>query len=407
MGSRGVEQIRVDGCTPSDPARLASRTTRTTSDRRQAPAAEGWAEIPSRTLATASWEPRPRRCRARWRRGGATDGAWTVEVIDRWFGPDHREPPGRIERRVASVASDRLEVAMHHDDAPGSLADGRGDVLAGPRANIAGGEDRRDRWSRRGTGSAAFDVDAQDDFGVWSTDTTPSRRHGSVRPSLQLTAFFTSAPILASSPVVNSFSAKEVGHMAPSSRFALSLKPNVAYLVLNFCAPWKKQTTLPSFAYAGIPYQVLGERAGALALMMAWSRSAMARSRAGISAIFASTSLSPSALPARGPRRAAAFSSWARSLIAARSSSVNPLDALPVVLLADCCLPVFAGFLSAIAKLLRAMNESQSLNLTRAPRATTRAFRREGVVFGSEVEHELACLAVGPGRPAVAVFPGW
>ena len=30
--------------------------------------------------------------------------------------------------------------------------------------------------------------------------------------------------------------------MAPSSRFALSLNPNVAYLVLNFCALWKKQT---------------------------------------------------------------------------------------------------------------------------------------------------------------------
>ena len=43
--------------------------------------------------------------------------------------------------------------------------------------------------------------------------------------------------------------------MAPSSRFALSLKPNVAYLDLNFCALWKKQTTLPSLAYAGIPYR--------------------------------------------------------------------------------------------------------------------------------------------------------
>src|SRR5512142_2897416 len=101
----------------------------------------------------------------------------------------------------------------------------------------------------------------------------------------QLTAFFTSAPILATSAVVNSFSAKEVGHVAPSSRFALSLKPNVAYLILNFCALWKKQTTLPSLAYAGIPYHVLGERAGALALMMAWSRSAMARSDPDISAI--------------------------------------------------------------------------------------------------------------------------
>src|SRR5688500_9247109 len=55
----------------------------------------------------------------------------------------------------------------------------------------------------------------------------------------QLTAFFTSAPILASSAAVNSFSAKEVGHMVPSSMFASSLKPNVAYLELNFCALWK------------------------------------------------------------------------------------------------------------------------------------------------------------------------
>jgi hypothetical protein len=54
--------------------------------------------------------------------------------------------------------------------------------------------------------------------------------------SSQLTAFLTSAPILASSAAVNSVSAKEVGHMAPSSRFAVALKPNVAYLSLNFDA---------------------------------------------------------------------------------------------------------------------------------------------------------------------------
>src|SRR5450759_2726534 len=57
--------------------------------------------------------------------------------------------------------------------------------------------------------------------------------------SPQLTAFFTSAPILASSAAVNSVSAKATGHTAPSSRFAASLKPNVAYLVLNFFALWK------------------------------------------------------------------------------------------------------------------------------------------------------------------------
>src|SRR4030042_1324493 len=159
--------------------------------------------------------------------------------------------------------------------------------------------------------------------------------------SPQLTAFFTSALILASSVAVNSFSAKEVGHIAPSSRFAVSVKPNVAYLELNFCALWKKQTTLPSFAYAGIPYQVFGERAGALALMISCSRLAMARSGSGISAIFASTALSPSALSLFA--RAAAFSSWARSFIAARSSSVNPLDFLliAVVLLGDFCVSFF------------------------------------------------------------------
>src|SRR5262245_9544130 len=155
------------------------------------------------------------------------------------------------------------------------------------------------------------------------------------------TAFFTSAPILASSAAVSSFSAKAVGHMAPSSRFASSLKPSVAYLVLNFRALWKKQTTLPPLAYAGIPYQSLGARAGALALMSAWSRSPRARSGPGIAAILASTALSPSALSARGPRRAAAFSSRERSCIAARSSSENPSNVLATaaVLLAGCCVP--------------------------------------------------------------------
>src|SRR2546428_14165684 len=141
----------------------------------------------------------------------------------------------------------------------------------------------------------------------------------------QLTAFFMSALILASSVAVNSFSAKATGHRAPSSRFAWSLKPSVAYLVLNFCASWKKQTTLPSLAYAGIPYQSFGERAGALALTIAWSRLAMARSESRISAIFASTAFSPSALSVRGRGRAPDCSSWTRSLMAAFSSSVNPV----------------------------------------------------------------------------------
>src|SRR5712691_5584358 len=108
----------------------------------------------------------------------------------------------------------------------------------------------------------------------------------------------------------------------PHGAFALLLKPSVMYLSLNICPPRKKQTTMPSLAYPGIPYQTFGERAGALALMMAWSRSPMARYGSGIAAIFASTALSPSALSARGPGRAAAF-----------------FAAFLVVLLADFCVP--------------------------------------------------------------------
>lgn len=76
-----------------------------------------------------------------------------------------------------------------------------------------------------------------------------SQRVGrSARSGDQLTALLTSATILSSTAGVNSFSANEVGHMSPSSRFAASLKPKVAYLALNFFAPWKKQTTLSSRA---------------------------------------------------------------------------------------------------------------------------------------------------------------
>src|SRR5512132_3530483 len=168
--------------------------------------------------------------------------------------------------------------------------------------------------------------------------------------SPQRTAFFTSAAIFFSSAAVNSFSAKEVGHMAPSSRLASSSKPNVAYLELNFPALLKKQTTLPSLAYAGIPYQVFGHRVGAVASMIAWSRLAIARSGSFIAAIAASRSRSPSSLFLLA--RASAFSSWARAFIAARSSAVNPLDVLSraVALFADFCVTFVASFFSAIAK---------------------------------------------------------
>ncbi len=46
--------------------------------------------------------------------------------------------------------------------------------------------------------------------------------------SLQLTARFTSSLMRPSSAAPSSFNAYDVGHMAPSSRLALSLKPSVA-----------------------------------------------------------------------------------------------------------------------------------------------------------------------------------
>src|SRR5438445_9068921 len=146
--------------------------------------------------------------------------------------------------------------------------------------------------------------------------------------------------------------------MVPSSRFAASWKPSVAYLVLNFCPLWKKQTTLSSFAYAGIPYQVFGESAGALAVMIAWRRLAIARSGSGISAIFARTAFSSFA------PRAAAFRSWTVSFIAARSPAVSPVDALRAVLLTDFFVLFNAGFLAATVHLRRRWSfESIALGL--------------------------------------------
>src|SRR5215470_7103412 len=70
----------------------------------------------------------------------------------------------------------------------------------------------------------------------------------------------------------------------------------------------------------------------------------MARSGPFISAIFASRSASPSALPLRCD-----FSSAMRSFIAARSSAVSPFDPVSVRL-APVWAPFFAGFLSAIVE---------------------------------------------------------
>jgi hypothetical protein len=77
-----------------------------------------------------------------------------------------------------------------------------------------------------------LDRSSRDRVSVWWCAVSNGLRHlrrgrhqNAISP--QFTAFFTSSLILASSAAVNSFGAKPIGPRAPSSRFALSLKPNV------------------------------------------------------------------------------------------------------------------------------------------------------------------------------------
>src|ERR1700730_760612 len=102
--------------------------------------------------------------------------------------------------------------------------------------------------------------------------------------------------------------------------------------------------TLPSLAYAGIPYHVFGVRAGAAAVISAWTFLAMARSGSCILAIAASSSALPSAVAA------SALSSRTRSRAAAFSSALNPLDAVSFALVrfARFCVVLVAVLLGAI-----------------------------------------------------------
>ena len=86
--------------------------------------------------------------------------------------------------------------------------------------------------------------------------------------------------------------------------------------LLELPALRKKQTTLPSLAYAGIPYRSSARGPVRWLLTISWSRSPMERSCADIAASEARTALS---LLGRLRSRARAF-------IAAFSSFVNPLD---------------------------------------------------------------------------------
>ena len=61
----------------------------------------------------------------------------------------------------------------------------------------------------------------------------------------QPTARVTRSWICFSTTGVTSVTAYELGHIVPSSSWALSLNPRVAYRVLNLPESWKKQTSLP------------------------------------------------------------------------------------------------------------------------------------------------------------------
>src|SRR5579862_2725058 len=84
--------------------------------------------------------------------------------------------------------------------------------------------------------------------------------------------------------------------------------------------------TLPSFVYAGIPYQVFGARSGAAAVISACTFLAMVRSGSCILAIAARSSVLPSALAA------SAFSSRTRSRAAAFSSGLKPFETAALAL---------------------------------------------------------------------------
>ena len=115
--------------------------------------------------------------------------------------------------------------------------------------------------------------------------------------------------------------------MAPSSRFALSLKPSVAYLRLELLRALEEADDLAVLGIRGHPVpgsRREGWRAGLDDRMEPLGHGAIRFRHLGD---LREHGAFPVRLVWHGPRRAAAFSSWARSFIAARSSSVNPLDA--------------------------------------------------------------------------------
>src|SRR5262249_7007923 len=117
------------------------------------------------------------------------------------------------------------------------------------------------------------------------------------------------------------------------------------YRDLNFPAFLKKQTTLPSLAYAGIPYHVFGVSPGAAAVTSSSTRFPRARSCGDIAASELRTAVSPSSF---------SFSSFACARIAAFSSAVTPFFSAfgcprqPCQHLVDSCEAALRTFLDAV-----------------------------------------------------------
>jgi len=102
----------------------------------------------------------------------------------------------------------------------------------------------------------------------------------------QLTAFFTSAAILASSAAVSSISAQEFGHMAPVVQVRLVAEAQRCVPALELGPLLEEADHVAVFGVRGRPVQVLGT-SPRCRLDDRWTRSAMERSGSAISAIFA------------------------------------------------------------------------------------------------------------------------
>jgi hypothetical protein len=141
----------------------------------------------------------------------------------------------------------------------------------------------------------------------------------------QPTALFTSAPIFAPSAAVSSFSANEVGHMAPSSRSASSPEAERRVPRAELLGALEEADDLALLVgVGGHPVPGLrreGRRACLDDLVEPLGHGAVRSLHLGD---LREQVASPAALFLFA--RSSAFSSLARSLIAARSSSVNPSD---------------------------------------------------------------------------------